>query len=294
MAGIYSQGGSAGHRYAGWLSEVEAKNFTFGGKVFNGSPSAIYVGSNLVWAASPYSVEATEVLKATFPTQWAIINDYGLAHPEIVPYMNAYATEDPKIAYSLVEGIGTRWIQGDSNAYILTDIIPTNATTSYIKFSCQSSIRSVQWAFGSENSNSGPRFGAWMNSNCTQLNIRFGGNGVTSGVMITLSGYSEGQVIEIERKSDGTVYVDGVSKGTPIYTTAFIYPFTIFGMNYNGVTNDPGPMNGKIYECMLDGHRFVPFIRNNQYGMLDLTTGTWKGNANSSGSFTISETPSTP
>ena len=50
MAGIYSQGGSAGHRYAGWLSEVEAKNFQFGGKVFNGSPSAIYVGSNLVWA----------------------------------------------------------------------------------------------------------------------------------------------------------------------------------------------------------------------------------------------------
>lgn len=49
MAGIYSQGGSAGHRYAGWLSEVEAKNFQFGGKVFNGLPSAIYVGSNLVW-----------------------------------------------------------------------------------------------------------------------------------------------------------------------------------------------------------------------------------------------------
>ena len=49
MAGIYSQGGSAGHRYAGWLETVEAKNFQFGGKVFNGSPSAIYVGSNLVW-----------------------------------------------------------------------------------------------------------------------------------------------------------------------------------------------------------------------------------------------------
>lgn len=50
MAGIYSQGGSAGHRYAGWLSEVEAKNFQFGGKVFNGSPSAIYVGSKMVWS----------------------------------------------------------------------------------------------------------------------------------------------------------------------------------------------------------------------------------------------------
>lgn len=52
MAGIYSQGGSAGHRYAGWLEQVEAKNFHHGGKVFNGSPSAIYVGSNLVWMSS--------------------------------------------------------------------------------------------------------------------------------------------------------------------------------------------------------------------------------------------------
>ena len=263
-----------------------------------GGMSVRQIGSGgMRLVASPYSAQATAALKDAFTAaQWATIRDYGFAHPEIVGYMNAYAPEDAKIAYSLVEGIGTRWIQGDSNAYILTDIIPTNATTSYIKFSCQSSSRSVQWAFGSENSNYGPRFGAWFNSNCTQLNLRFGGNqGASSGVMITISGFSENQIVEIERKSDGTVYVDGVSRGTSVYTTAFIYPFTIYGMNYNGVTNDPGPMNGKIYECVLDGHRFVPFIHDDngtkKNGMLDLTTGTWKGNANSSGSFTISETP---
>ena len=52
--------------------------------------------------ASPYSAQATAALKAQFPTQWPTIRDYGIAHPEIVAYMNAYAPEDAKIAYSLV------------------------------------------------------------------------------------------------------------------------------------------------------------------------------------------------
>ena len=58
--------------------------------------------------ATPYSAQATAALLAQFPTQWPTIRDYGFAHPEIVGYMNAYAPEDAKIAYSLVEGIGVR------------------------------------------------------------------------------------------------------------------------------------------------------------------------------------------
>ena len=38
---------------------------------------------------SPYSAQATAALKAQFPTQWPTIRDYGFAHPEIVPYVNA-------------------------------------------------------------------------------------------------------------------------------------------------------------------------------------------------------------
>ena len=83
MAGIYSQGGSAGHRYAGWLSEVEAKNFQFGGKVFNGSPSAIYVGSNLVW---------TYWLKA--PAMTAIYGAFGQRDGmAVIKATNAYLTQ---------------------------------------------------------------------------------------------------------------------------------------------------------------------------------------------------------
>ena len=55
-----------------------------------------------IWA-SPYSAQATAALKDAFTAaQWATIRDYGFAHPEIVGYMNAYAPEDAKIAYSLV------------------------------------------------------------------------------------------------------------------------------------------------------------------------------------------------
>lgn len=39
--------------------------------------------------SSPYSAQATAALLAQFPTQWPTIRDYGLAHPEIVPYVNA-------------------------------------------------------------------------------------------------------------------------------------------------------------------------------------------------------------
>lgn len=39
--------------------------------------------------ASPYSAQATQALKAQFPTQWPTIRDYGFAHPEIVPYADA-------------------------------------------------------------------------------------------------------------------------------------------------------------------------------------------------------------
>lgn len=66
MAGIYSQGGSAGHRYAGWLETVEAKNFQFGGKVFNGSPSAIYVGSKMVWPSGWLTFAAVQAILGAF------------------------------------------------------------------------------------------------------------------------------------------------------------------------------------------------------------------------------------
>ena len=109
MAGIYSQGGSAGHRYAGWLSEVEAKNFIFGGKVFNGSPSAIYVGSNLVWSnwltnATKQAIlgafgqtDGTAVIKATN----AYLNQLAMSDRDKATALAALINEDPMMVCSL-------------------------------------------------------------------------------------------------------------------------------------------------------------------------------------------------
>ena len=64
---------------------------------------------------SPYNAAATAALKAAFPTQWAIIRDYGWEHPEIVPYVN----QDPMIVCSFgIEGMPIRYLVGDGSSYI--------------------------------------------------------------------------------------------------------------------------------------------------------------------------------
>ena len=107
MAGIYSQGGSAGHRYAGRLSEVEAKNFAQGGKVFNGSPSAIYLGSKLVWWKSWLDATAQARIIEVFGQRdgKAVIkatDDYlnGLGKQKAT-VLASYINEDPMMVCSL-------------------------------------------------------------------------------------------------------------------------------------------------------------------------------------------------
>ena len=128
MAGIYSQGGSAGHRYAGWLSEVEAKNFIFGGKVFNGSPSAIYVGSNLVWAGLK-DAAMRAILGAFGQTDGkAVINATNA-------YLNQLAASDRDKATALAgfinEGVttGLTYLNYDGHTCFDTGIVHTLQTS---------------------------------------------------------------------------------------------------------------------------------------------------------------------
>ena len=135
MAGIYSQGGSAGHRYAGWLETVEAKNFQFGGKVFNGSPSAIYVGSNLVWAPWLLKDAAIRAILGAFGQRdgMAVINATnaylnqlaasGQAGKDKATALAGFINEDPMMVCSLgleVEGVTMpiRYLVGNGSSYI--------------------------------------------------------------------------------------------------------------------------------------------------------------------------------
>lgn len=147
MAGIYSQGGSAGHRYAGWLETVEAKNFIFGGKVFNGSPSAIYVGSNLVWAGGWLSQAAQRaIMDAFLDDGMAVIkatNAYlnqlaasGQAGKDKATALAWLINEDPMMVCSLgleveltvLPKMPIRCLGNNGTAYINTGIIPNSTT----------------------------------------------------------------------------------------------------------------------------------------------------------------------
>ena len=302
MAGtIYSQGGSAGHRYAGRLSEVEAKNFAQGGKVFNGSPSAIYVGSKMVWSLSPYSAEATAILKATFPNQWDAIRAYGDAHPEIVPYVNAYVAEDSHIVYSLIPTLNvTRWLVGDGSAWINTNMKIYSDIGYELKADCTGTSYGAR-LMGASNNSSYYAQVKWVSGN--RYHVQTGGG--TTEQFFTVGTEADILVDGGSPTSPATVTINGtvVSTTLPrVNPMILMNPFYIFAMNTGSTAADKAKCKiakVALWSATMDTSKdnpyawFVPYIRNNVNGMLDLIGGTFYANAGS-GSFTISETPSTP
>ena len=258
-------------------------------------------GGRLPSWATPYSAAATAALKAQFPTQWPTIKAYGFAHPEIVGYMNAYAPEDAKIAYSLVEGIGERWVVGDTggNAYIDTGFIPTEKTSIAIKmqFTVLNASSDHSCLFGSRSS---------YNSNCITWGWGNSGWQVTGDKCFTSWGKSPTYQM-LTRPLDllphsllldkGAYYIDGALIYT--YTSAaFTCPYNLYifnlrqssGLLPNGLNSDGRITDVVVKEDGVKVREMYPFIRNGVNGMIDVLSGTFYQNAGS-GSFTISETP---
>ena len=235
---------------------------------------------------SPYSAAATMALKAAFPAQWAIIRDYGWEHPEIVGYMNAYAVEDAKIAYSLVEGIGTRWLIGNQSAYIQTDITALDATDNFEIY------------FGVLTSNTGSLFGRNLgyntagcfyfkaNSNKVECSV----NGSYAANLATLTiGNTYHATMSISKFT-----LDGSTKKTwSISSLSGTQPFFLLwgSGEYKSAAKVSYIKNNGNHAC-----NFVPFIHKDNsveyYGMIDLLTGTFYGDATGNNGFTISESPS--
>ena len=220
--------------------------------------------------ASPYSAQATAALLAQFPTQWPTIRDYGFAHPEIVGYMNAYAPEDAKIAYSLVEGIGTRWLDmSDGNSWIQT-------TTPLGGLECVSARTNVLKINGSW-------FGSVDRSYClqwTDLNLYVGAKNSEQN----LGAY--------------TVKDDAVVQWTK---HTVLIDYTVYNHNKDYSADTSALMINRDPRYYISKNKYawvkadnviwlVPFIRNNVNGMIDVLSGTFYQNAGS-GSFTIYETP---
>ena len=221
--------------------------------------------------ASPYSAQATAALKDAFTAaQWATIRDYGFAHPEIVGYMNAYAPEDAKIAYSLVEGIGTRWIQGNGSAYISLPYA-FNSISKYT-LQCEQLLSEESWILGCAN-----RTGLmlWDGTMYSYFQDQYTDNGAYPTSSATTIEYTP------------TSLKIGSNTTTPrnySTETATIYLF-YGGDNYSKSRSKVTEVNGD------NTFRLVPYIKNGQKGLLNLLDGTFYGDATGNNGFTISETP---
>ena len=245
---------------------------------------------------SPYSAAATMALKAQFPTQWPTIRDYGFAHPEIVGYMNAYAPEDAKIAYSLVPTLGvTRWLNATGAQFIDLGITPQGGavTIEFLgKYVQQKS--SYQAFIGNENTTNNPWIGIVANSKT--LGITYG-NGWTRQFSATIE---PGTNIDLHyynpMSGTATLTLNGVtSTGTAYAFTAVNRTLRIFD-NHGSASGVYQPLQGSLaymkYNEVGNGARdLIPFIRNGVNGMIDVLSGTFYQNAGNNG-FTISESPS--
>ena len=239
---------------------------------------------------SPYSAAATRALKAAFSAaQWATIRDYGLEHPEIVGYMNAYAVEDAKIAYSLVPTLGViRYIRGGgNNAYFVTNItMPNMADFVEAKFK-RTAINTYHTIYGSYSGND-RSYDILM----SEGSAWWYGNGVTlrrTGTYLTNHHYD----FKLEYTGGRAITtIDGVETWND-NASQFIegtVPFFIFARNLQGTADCFADNNNYIesIEWRKNGSSlawYVPFIRNGVLELLDLVSGQL---AERHGSFTES------
>ena len=232
--------------------------------------------------ASPYSAAATAALKAQFPTQWQTIRDYGFAHPEIVGYMNAYAPEDAKIAYSLVPTLGViRSVYGAGGQYFDSGLKPQIDSYTKLKFLVHSKNNTYPYIFGADSSD---RWAAWLDG--SQMGLRIGNSSSARPTISVPNSLNKWYELVIQ---DGKILLNGEQKATYARSNLINYTTFIFGTSTQGNAFGNGaPMDGNIAYFEMDGHLFIPFLRNNAAELLDVTTGNL---ATKHGSFTISETP---
>ena len=75
----------------------------------------IYRGGRCYYKDSPYSLAATQALKAAFPQYWTAIRDYGVAHPQLVPFIN----EDPMNAVGIGQFFTNAELQAVADAQLI-------------------------------------------------------------------------------------------------------------------------------------------------------------------------------
>lgn len=226
-------------------------------------------------AGSPYNPTATAALISAFRTQMYSICEYGWQHPEIVAYMNTYAPEDPKIAYSLVEGIGTRWLVGNGTGYFDTGVKALPATTARCRVRYDSSKSTRMDLFGARTSANiaDVQYSffigyavAWGTTKLRAI------NGESSQYDVLLnSGVYEFELSPNVAKVNQTTYPTGTNVGSQ-------YNILAMGVRYSDTAHGEG-MNGQGLDFLILNNTsggdlwLVPFQRNGAMELLDLISG---------------------
>ena len=238
--------------------------------------------------ASPYSAQATAALKAQFPTQWPTIRDYGWEHPEIVGYMNAYAPEDAKIAYSLVEGIGYRGMLATNGAYINTGYIPAYNDEVHLK---AKGTAYSNWFMGTRANVGGVNnlsFAFVMMDATTSRPYLYCAGSMNTNY-VTVQSIAATEIIDY--KTNGSKFtLNGREYNLPARVNANIgYPLTICALNNAG--DVIGQSACSFCKLEIVGKKyFAPIKRNGVMECIDLVSGNL---ATRVGTFTeLIETPS--
>ena len=255
-----------------------------------------WLAGNGLRERTPYSVQATAALKAAFTAaQWATIRDYGFAHPEIVGYMNAYAPEDAKIAYSLVPVLGiVRWLIGDGSAYINTGYSGNQNSTMKIKFQRLSSSSTTAICGHRDNTNTRC---LWIFEAGSTLQCGYGNQ---YGNMTKTCETGKTYIVETEKSTTYLYKQHCVEDNTDDSVSLALNNFTNSSSSeclyrWSGGSSTPAKIAFfDIWESGVAKREMYPFIRKingvDTCGMIDVLSGTFYQNAGS-GSFTISETP---
>jgi len=241
-----------------------------------------------------FGADGTAVIAATNEYLNGIAASDKAKATALAGFINTYAVEDAHIVYSLIPTLNVdRWIDNGGTAWINTGYTP-------LAFPLKLQAR-VKWnSHGSEKD----FFGNYNGSHGTSAIFVSGGNGnswyMWAGSAWTFGSISNDVAYDVEfnyvaasgRKGniDGTEYTSTASNNQ--ICTVSPEPIGVF--SGAGTRNYCAP-NGKItfakIECGGELVRwYVPFIRNNEAGLLDLINGDFCKQY-SVGSFTISETP---
>ena len=232
--------------------------------------------------------------KAVIKATNTYLNAIAATDPTKATALEGFINEDPMLVCSLgIEGLPIRYCVTDGVAYIDTGIVGTQNTRLRIKSILLETPPLCIAVFGADISYISRNFTAWLHYYSQYDSVGYGGQQKYGSDILPITPLNT----PFELDANKTHWTNTKLDGTPIWDitfntpSAFTTPSTmaLFTYKRNGVPTSDTKRHGHA-ECEIeDGNThkfFIPFIRNNVNGMLDLIGGTFYANAAASGTFT--------